>query len=552
MSMASLVALAAPAAAHAILESSTPPDGAVLRDAPTTVRLHFSEAVTITLGSLRVVDGRGARVDLGDVSHGGSNHDVVVSLHGNLAVGTYVVGWHVISADTHPVHGGFLFSVGSKTAVASGVAASLATTPGATTWQTVGRVLRWVTYAGAFLAAGLAIFTTWIDDDDARFDATPRPSMLVGVFAIAATVTIVLGLGADAAAATGLGVGSVFRAGVLRQVLGGGTNWTVVAVAASGLLAWLAVRGSTAGGAARRMAAIASGLVAGAGFTASGHSRSTTPETLVVLVDAVHVAAGAVWVGGLLGLILAIRRHRARATSSDASADAATAAANVVARFSRVATWALLAVVAAGLTLAWAEVRAVRAITSTTYGWLLVAKVSAVGAVLLVAAYNHVRLTPAVQARPTSAQRWSLLRRTVGTELAVLLGVLALTSVLVDTVPARTAAGIGTVASRTARFGTGSVQVVVDPARRGNNAVHMYILDANGSPLDRLSNVRIDFALPAADLGPIDRKAFHAGPGHWQINGDAMSVTGTWKLTVYAQPDAFHELSTTVSIPIQP
>jgi hypothetical protein len=31
-----------------------------------------------------------------------------------------------------------------------------------------------------------------------------------------------------------------------------------------------------------------------------------------------------------------------------------------------------------------------------------------------------------------------------------------------------------------------------------------------------------------------------------------MAVNGTWEVTVLAQPDAFHEWSATVTVPIQP
>ncbi|MEO9224690.1 MAG: copper resistance protein CopC [Acidimicrobiales bacterium] len=562
-----LVASATPASAHAILVSASPADGSVLHTPPTRVVLTFSESVTINLRSLRVVNADGRRVDRGDVTHGGSSREVRVSLDSHLPVGTYVVGWSVISADTHPVHGGFLFSVGSKTGVAKGVVASLASPSGATIWQTVSQVLRWAAYVGALLAAGLAVFQTWIAGaKSAATDGLPRrltSARLVYIGGIAAAVTTAMAVVTDAAGATGLGIASIFHAGVLGQVLGGGMEWTVIGIAVAAVLAAWAVR-SVADGTepsrpmAKAIALAAVAAVSGA-FAASGHSTSTSPEALVLLADTVHVGAAAIWFGGLVGLVVAIRAIRRAAGSSTradqtSEADNGTAihAAKLVARFSRVATWALAAVTIAGLTLAWREVRAVRALTSTTYGWLLIAKVGVVALVALVAAYNHYRLTPAVRHRPTASARWSRLRTTLRVEVALLVVVLALTAVLTDTIPASTAAGIGTVASRTATFGPGSVQVVVDPARRGNNAMHMYVLDKFGSPYDRLSNVRVELSLPAANLGPIEREAFHAGPGHWQVDGNALTVAGQWRLTILAQPDQFTEWQATVTVRIQP
>ena len=53
------------ASAHAVLEASTPADGSVVPTSPAKVTLQFSEHVTLTIGSLRVFDRNGHRVDQG-------------------------------------------------------------------------------------------------------------------------------------------------------------------------------------------------------------------------------------------------------------------------------------------------------------------------------------------------------------------------------------------------------------------------------------------------------------------------------------------------------
>ena len=58
--------------------------------------------------------------------------------------------------------------------------------------------------------------------------------------------------------------------------------------------------------------------------------------------------------------------------------------------------------------------------------------------------------------------------------------VLGLTGVLVNQVPASTAAGIGTIYSQTKPLGNNTVNLVVDPNRAGHNSIHMYFLDATG------------------------------------------------------------------------
>ncbi len=66
--------VATSAAAHAVVVSSNPPDGARLADAPSAVSVTFDESVGLGGGGyLRVVDQVGRRVDNGSASHPGGD-----------------------------------------------------------------------------------------------------------------------------------------------------------------------------------------------------------------------------------------------------------------------------------------------------------------------------------------------------------------------------------------------------------------------------------------------------------------------------------------------
>src|SRR4029453_16301477 len=92
------------------------PENASLERSPVEVRMWFSEPVEVALGSVRVLDARGRRVDDGRVDHPGGDQQVLrVRLEDELR-GGYAVGWRVVSADGHPVSGAFTFGVGQGTA----------------------------------------------------------------------------------------------------------------------------------------------------------------------------------------------------------------------------------------------------------------------------------------------------------------------------------------------------------------------------------------------------------------------------------------------------
>jgi len=249
----------------------------------------------------------------------------------------------------------------------------------------------------------------------------------------------------------------------------------------------------------------------------------------------------AVWFGGLvlLAVVLWGRRDEEDHTSS----------AGMVGRFSRVATVCVLAVGAAGVALSWSEVRALRALTSTTYGWTLLAKVGVVLVVGLIGAHNRFRVVPAIQRSPSATRAWSLLRKSVRLEAAALVVAIALTAVLVNVTPARSAAGIGEVFTETVALGdAGSVNIVVDPNQAGRNAIHLYFYDEDGRPAGIADDVTVSLSLPSDDIGPIVREPVRAGPAHFQIDGNELVTGGRWTIQVTANISRFESATGEVEV----
>jgi len=101
--------------AHAELLRSDPKEDALLRVAPTQVRLWFSEAVdrSPTLSTAVVVDAANRRVDKGDAQVVSSDaRELDVTLNEHLPPGIYTVAWNVASDDDGHLNAGtFSFTV---------------------------------------------------------------------------------------------------------------------------------------------------------------------------------------------------------------------------------------------------------------------------------------------------------------------------------------------------------------------------------------------------------------------------------------------------------
>ncbi len=162
-----LVLTAERADAHAVLESTEPADGAQLDSAPDRVVLRFSESVQAADDGITVYAGSGDALDTGPPEHpGGDGSAVAVDLP-DLDDGAYVVSWRVVSVDSHPVSGAFVFEVGDvDPAEARALKGSLlSASAGDSTLGAVYGVARFGAFAGIVLLVGGAAFVlaVWPD-----------------------------------------------------------------------------------------------------------------------------------------------------------------------------------------------------------------------------------------------------------------------------------------------------------------------------------------------------------------------------------------------------
>lgn len=519
------------ASAHAVLESTSPTDQAVVPTAPKVVTLTFSESVTLVPGAVRVFNNSGQRVDEGVAQQDEVGRRVTVQLKKNLAAGSYAVAWKVISEDSHPIHGGFTFSI-QRAGRIGGLDQylSMSSQPG---WETTGIILRALTYFGSFLTVGTAFFLAFVAQRQDRW--RPRwvlPSALLTLLALVAQLPVLATL------ATSQGPASLFSDGVLGDLLDQGVWLTIAGTAVAVVIALLALLTNDRWS---KRFALASVILVALAFAASGHTRSTHPTWLVILVDVAHVIAGVIWVGGLGALISSVRQSR---KSQQDPVEAATQ----IARFSGVAAFSIVVVGAAGFVLAFVEVRSLHGLVATGYGRLVLAKVALVVALAGLGAMNRFRLVPAVQAKPNHAVAWRYFGRTLRLEMVGMIAILGVTGALVQAIPARTQVERSAVYSASASLGAGSANLVIDPARTGRIALHVYLLDAQGRSDTTVENVQIDVFHPKLSIGPMHRTLQRGGPGHFLSNGTIFTVPGTWTVTVRVRVDEFTERSATFRV----
>jgi copper transport protein len=552
--LAVAAALAPVAAAHSVLIGTQPGNDVVVPESPDEVVLEFNEAVDASLGSLRVFDGQGTQVDAGEVTQPVAR-EVAVGIDSELAPGTYTVAWRVVSADSDPISGAFVFHV-----VERGVAANVSidaltgTSQAVDVLFTAGRFLDFVFLLLA--AGGSAVLVIALPSAPWRVRRRLYGILAgaAGGLAIVALVNILL----QGATAGGLTLGDAFSWSLFTSVLE--TDFGEVLLIQSALAATLALTAlalrHTEHHDRRPLIALTLALSAGLTVTPSFAGHARTLGALGLTSDVLHVVSAALWTGGLAFLVLALVM---------AGIDRWPLATRAVPRFSNLAVGSVVALLVAGTISAYLQLRTWSALWDNTYGLLVLTKIALVVPLLALGAYNNRYAVPRLKAGMASVLERRRFLRNVGAELGIMVVIVGVTAVLVNSEPARTMAmemdpaGHGAMeedAMAPAEPFEGSVvlgdmeaMVAVDPARPGENTITITFMEAAEPP----SEVSVSASLPSQEIGPLD---FTAEPdpaeqGSYVVEGASLSIAGDWELRIEALMGEFDLLTETITVPVQ-
>ena len=410
----------------------------MLASPPQDVKLLFDDEIR-PAGGDRVVDAQGRSVLAGPAHRlAGNDRALVLPLRAGLVRGAYTVRWRVVSNDGHLVTGVLAFAVGA------GSPRPVPTLSADGGVSTASVVFRFLFIAGVLVAGGAALTGRVLLEPGRR-----RLETAVAGIGLVLTAVGGLGLLALEPAVDATRFGRVTETAAIVALVGAAAALVSLAVPATAVVASVA--------AALELAAP----------TLAGHALDPRDyRPLIALADFVHVAAAAVWIGGLV-LLVTSRSARARR------------------RFPTIAIGAVLVLGAASIPRAIAAFPTLASVVHTSYGQTLLVKTGVLVAVLAVAWANRHRIA----------------RVGLGAELALLAGLVVAIAVLTELPPPPRAAASARAAPAVPRpppadavvLGGEDDDVAVGLAAspRGRNvAVRVTALGQDGKGIDGLT-VRI-------------------------------------------------------------
>jgi copper transport protein len=544
------LALPSAAWAHAYLVKTVPAPSGVLNSPPATVQLTYDEAVEPRFAIISVTNAAGTQETTGPVRRSAANSDtLVVPLRPHLSEGWYLIYWRAISVDGHPVQGAFTYAIGPNPGPAPQFRlpniSATATTP-----QLV--IARWVMFVSVMAAIGLFALRLLI--------ARPAVRRVQGVGLRSVSIALVIA-GIVGLIAIPVYLDFATANDSLRSVFDVATLVPLFRVTAFGraivdlelcfalfcLAAWIALwvdRPEREHRSVAELASITGAILAASAVLivpgAAGHAAQTSPRGLTLLFDWLHLIAGSVWLGGLVGLLVlwAALSDRVRVGGL----------AVIVPRFSNVALAAVLVLAATGIGEAVEHMPAVNALWETGYGVAILVKVGLLGAAMLIASGNLLRSKPgleAARARPELGEAAArLLRPLLSGEVIVVAGVVFAAAVLSSLAPpppafalqnsALAQVGPGRVAQTIKRAGY-ELQVLVSPNKAAAPDSFALRITKNGQPV-RGADVTLTFNHTEMQMPQQEYQLTETRPGVYVRAASALVMVGKWALSFQVTP----------------
>ncbi|MCY9715115.1 copper resistance CopC/CopD family protein [Paenibacillus larvae] len=353
---------------HASLLKAEPEQNSVIKEPPGRISLTFNERLEDGLYYIKVLDQNGKSATDNQAVLSSDRTGLELQLP-KLKDGIYVVSYHIISADGHPVSRSYPITIGETAQNNAPPSGQQGNTPnsgghhhgGGTSGQLIQNLSRGLWYFTLLSLAGWLIWLRMSGVEPGSFRKElsfwtlnlQRAHLVALLLVISTHLETLLGEGGLADLGTlivrtsvGLSWLITFILSLTGFVLLGRNKWTDIAW----VLALLITKGST------------------------GHAAVYTPRPVTIASDCIHLIAASFWTGGLLLAFVLWRKQKELVLP-------------YLSRFSKTAFISILILAATGILSTFLFLPSFRYLLYTTWGVLLLVKSGLVLIVIIVAAF---------------------------------------------------------------------------------------------------------------------------------------------------------------------
>ncbi|MFB5197126.1 copper resistance protein CopC [Neobacillus sp. KR4-4] len=518
--------------AHAYIKKSTPLENETVEKAPSEVMIKFDESIQPAFNSIKVFDSEGNRVDKKNGRIDPKQPSILTSgLKNGLPDGSYRIKWKVVSSDGHPVEGVIPFQVGDE---GQNSATSNKVTKGYKPKADL-IVIRWLQYFSNACYVGLIFFYMMvmsyklreIESVEKKFRRLINASLTLLFF------SLLLSLPLQASIESGFPWSEVFSFPLIENVLMNtsyGHSW-IIQIA---LLITLVLLTSFMGMAesTKRIILWACFILGSALLwtkSMTSHAASQSNQFLPIAMDFLHLFGASIWIGSLIGFIgfLSLRKN------TDFKQDYL----RMIKNFSKWGLIIVLLLTCTGIYSSLLYIPNLSALVQTTYGQVLIGKVSLFVLMVVLAGVNFLK-----GKRGTAKGLGTPIKGELLTGLIILI-----LSVVLTNLP--TAMQSPGPFKETNIVNEGKqITLAATPNIIGTNLFEVTLKDKAGQPIKDIEQLHLTFTMLEMDMGKETVNLAKTAEGKYGVKGLHFTMAGKWNVHVHVLTKSLESIDTDFNV----
>ncbi|WHY57155.1 copper resistance protein CopC [Peribacillus simplex] len=514
VSLFSLLLYPATAFGHATVISSNPSPNEAMDTLPEKISIQFSENIQPSFHSLEVFSHDGDKIQIQDSTISEQSERILeAKWKGTIDEGIYYIKWRVVSSDGHPIEGTIPFQFGDS----AGLSDQENPVVNASFPNSINVILQSLQYICFAALTGILFFRLSLMKDSRLFEESRRTRLYLWLSYAGLAFSILFNLPLKVTIDAGVGWTDAFKLSYIKEVLNAtnfGTVWIIEVLIL--LLLFLVIYFMLENSLNKSLPFLSFIIMASLMIckALTGHTAAVPNQFLAVLMDFLHLLSMALWLGGIMALLVILPGLAERQAVQE---DKKTFYWSIIQRFSRWAFLFVIILIVSGIYSSLQHVPTVHSLFNTTYGQLLLAKIGLMLVMIVLGGFHFLR----------GKKQTKKLGYSVGMEFGLGIVILLVASLLTNVQTAMSSPG--PIEKTLMTEENNEVTLMVTPNEVGDNLIQVN-LSNEGKPIAEIEQLTITMQpvdTPSGEIklqmkekntGTFTSKSLLTMPGKWNIH----------------------------------
>ncbi|MDW7613897.1 copper resistance protein CopC [Peribacillus simplex] len=529
VSLFSLLLYPVMASGHATVISSNPSPNEVMDTLPEKISIQFSENIQPAFHSLEVFSQDGNKIQIQDSAISEQSEKVLeAKWKGTIDEGIYYIKWRVISSDGHPIEGTIPFQFGDSTVLPNQEISKV----NAGFPDSITVFLQSLQYICFAALTGILFFQLSLMKGSRLFEASSRARLYLWLSYAGLAFSIFCSLPLKVTIDAGVGWADAFNGTFIKEVLNAtsfGTIWIIEILLL--LLLFLVIYFMLENTLIKSLPFLSFIIIAILMVckALTGHTAAVPNQVLAVLMDFLHLLSMALWLGGLLALLVILPGLANRQAD-----DKKTFYWSIIQRFSRWSFLFVIILIISGIYSSLQHVPTIHSLINTTYGQLLLAKIGLMLVMIVLGAFHYFR----------GKKRVKKLGYSVGMEFGLGIVVLIVAALLTNVQTAMSSPG--PIEKTLLTNENNEVTLMVTPNKVGDNLIQVD-LSNGGKPIAEIEQLTITMQPVDTPGGEIKLQMKEKSTGTF-ASKSILTMPGKWNIHIHGLTDSLDSINADFTI----